>query len=114
MFDAGKGEAFHMSSAGAGLVTWLHFRIMETAMHGSFDRPRETVKSVYRNWGIGIFFLPVLVVIALFGLVMTSPAGSSWIAQAVQAEFANSMPEPEIAPTQLAQPSTAIRSARAN
>jgi len=82
-------------------------------MHGSFDGPRETLKSAYRNWGVGIFALPLLIAAALVGLAVTSPVASDWIAQAVQAEFANST-LPEMTPVQLAQPTMAIRAARAN
>jgi hypothetical protein len=86
---------------------------MEADMHGSFDKTGETIRAAYGRWGVGILALPVLVVVALIGLAMTNPNMSNWISDAVQAEFVGSN-GPEIAPTQLAKPSSAIRTVRAN
>jgi hypothetical protein len=77
-------------------------------MHGSFDKPGETGNRMYRRWGIGVFALPVLVVIALIGLVMTEPEASRWISEAVQAEFAGADFQPVTAPMQLAKPAGKI------
>jgi hypothetical protein len=86
---------------------------MEADMHGSFDKTGETIRAAYGRWGVGILALPVLVVVALIGLAMTNPNMSNWISDAVQAEFVGSN-GPETAPTQLAKPSSAIRTVRAN
>jgi hypothetical protein len=69
----------------------------------------ETVNRIYRNWGIGAFALPVLVVIALTGLALTHSERSSWMSEAVRAEFTSFDSGPEAMPKQLAQPVDAIR-----
>jgi hypothetical protein len=84
---------------------------MEAAMHGSFDRPGEAVKTIYRNWGVGIFVLPILLVAFFVGLVMMQPNVSTWIAEAARAEF---NPGSEIAPSVFAQPPTEVRTVKAN
>jgi hypothetical protein len=83
-------------------------------MLGILKASGETVRRLYRDWGIGIFVLPVLVAIALVGLVLTHPTASRWISEAVEAEFASGIYEPGVAPTQVAQPPAAIRTVRAN
>jgi hypothetical protein len=114
MFDSAKGDALHIELTRLGLVTLLHIRTMEAGMHGSFDKPGETIRNAYRSWGIAIFALPALVVIALIGLAMTNPDTSNWISNAVQAEFMSTNYGPETAPTQIAKPASAIRTVRAN
>ena len=81
-------------------------------MHGSFDKQGETGNRSYRRWGIGVFAVPVFVVIALIGLALAQPAASSWISAAVQAEFAGSSLPQEAASTVLAQPAMTVRAAR--
>ena len=72
-------------------------------MHGTFERTEEAVKKAYSDWGIGIFILPVLVVVALVGLVLTHQEAAQWISEAAQAEFVGANP-PEAVPAQVAQP----------
>jgi hypothetical protein len=85
---------------------------MEVSMHGSFDKSGETVKSIYRRWGIGIFALPVLIVIALVGLAATHKTASDRMSEAARAEFIRTG-SPQIAPTQLERPNE-IRTVKAN
>jgi hypothetical protein len=87
---------------------------MEAAMQGSFEKPRKSVRDFYRNWGIGFFALPVLLVVAMIGWALMHPKASSLISDAVQSEFAGSLPPPEAAPTQLAQPTSKTRTVRAD
>jgi hypothetical protein len=86
---------------------------MEASMHGSFDKSGENDNRTHRSWSVGFFALPVFVVIALVGLILTQPAVSNWISEAAQAEFVGLNPAPEAAPTQLAQPAMAIRTVKA-
>ena len=81
-------------------------------MHGSFDRPGESGNRMQRSWSIGFFAFPILLVIALIGLVIAQPAASRWISEAVQAEFGGGNLT-EIAPVQLAKPTMQIRTVRA-
>ena len=69
----------------------------------------ETVNRIYRNWGIGVFALPVLVVVALVGLAATRSDRSAWISDAVRAEFTSVDYGPEAMPKQLAQRAGEIR-----
>jgi hypothetical protein len=83
-------------------------------MHGSLEKPGETIKGIYRSWGIGLFALPVLLVAFLIGLAITKPDVSNWISETAQVEFAGPKLMPEVTPTQLAQPAMAIRAAKSN
>jgi hypothetical protein len=88
---------------------------MEIAMDGLFEKSGETVRRIYRNWGIGIFALPVLIVIAVAGLALTHPDASYWIPEAAQTEFKGAHYGPMAPPPrQLAQPVDDIRTARSN
>ena len=80
-------------------------------MHGSLNRSDENQNRTDRNWSIGLFALPVLVMIALVALAIFKPVASVWISEAAQAEFVG--PDaPDVAPTKLAQPATQIRTVK--
>lgn len=83
-------------------------------MHGSFDKSGEAIRRIYRDWGIGIFALPVLLVAVLIGLAITTPDVSNWISEAAQAEFANSSQLQGVNSTRVARPSMEIRTVKAN
>ena len=81
-------------------------------MHGFLNRSDEKRSRNDRSWSIGFFALPVLVVIALVALAIIKPAASTWISEAVQAEFVG-MPSPGVVPKELAQPAMQIRTVKA-
>ena len=81
-------------------------------MHDSFDKSSDSDGRIHRSWGAGLYALPILLAIGLIGMAMTHPAVSGWISQAAQAEFAGTDPAPDV-PTQLARPSTEIRTVKA-
>ena len=83
-------------------------------MQGLLDKSGETINRIYQRWGIGVFALPVLLVIALVGLAMTPGAASNWISQATEAEFAGVNYRPEAAPAQPAKPAIEIRIVKAH
>jgi hypothetical protein len=84
-------------------------------MQGRLEKSGETIKRIYHNWGIGIFLLPVLVVIAVAGLAMTHLDASNWIPEAAQTEFKGAYYGPVAAPAkQLAQPAREVRIIGAN
>jgi hypothetical protein len=87
---------------------------METAMHGSFNKPGKPDDDVRGNWNVGLFALPALIVIALVALAVMHPAASNWISDAVQAEFVGINLAPEAAPSQFAQPVREMRTVKAN
>ena len=81
-------------------------------MHGSFDKPSESGNRMQRSWSIGFFAFPILLVIALVGLVIAQPTASRWISEAVQAEFGTDLVL-DVAPTRLAKPAMEIRTVKA-
>jgi hypothetical protein len=81
-------------------------------MHGSLNKAGETGNRVYRRWGVGVFAVPVFVVIALIGLALVQPAASNWISAAVQAEFAGSSLPQETTSTLVAQPAMTVQAVR--
>ena len=84
-------------------------------MHGRFERPRETRdNSIHSRWGLGFLALPAIFVITLIGLAIAQPNASTWISEAVQAEFAGANMSPDAAPAQLAQPAGGMRGVRTN
>jgi hypothetical protein len=66
-------------------------------MHGPFDKSRGE-SNIYQNWSIKLFALPLLVVIALIGYVVSHPDVARWIADGVQAEFVDTELGPEGTP----------------
>jgi hypothetical protein len=88
-------------------------RTVEATMHGSFERSGKSDNSLSKRWGIGFFVFPVLLAVALIGLVMLEPAASKWISDAAQAELAGIYVAPESTPTQFARPNMEIRTVRA-
>ena len=88
-------------------------------MHGSIDKPGKDNSSgkdygVYEKVGFGFLALPVLLLVTLLGLAIINPRASSWISEAVEAEFSDFSAPPTLAPTEMARPSMAIRTVRAN
>ena len=88
-------------------------------MQGAFDNRRQDPKHNYQSFSIKLIALPVLVIVALIGMLVTHPAAVKWISDAAQAEFAGTEvvyadPVPnvaELAPT--AQPRDQMRTVRA-
>ena len=81
-------------------------------MHGSLNRSDEKRSRTDRRWSIGFFALPVLIVITLVALAVIKPAASTWISEAVQAEFVG-VTSPGVVPKELAQPAMQIRTVKA-
>ena len=88
-------------------------------MQGSFDNRGQDPKHNYQSFSIKLIALPVLVIVALFGMLVSHPAAVKWISDAAQAEFAGTeavyadrVPNvAELAPT--AQPRNQTRTVRA-
>ena len=83
-------------------------------MHGSFDKSDENDIRIHRNWGIALYALPAVLVMALIAMVIVQPGVSNWVSQAAQAEFVGTDFVPDAAPTRLARPAMEIRTVRAN
>ena len=88
-------------------------------MQGSFDNRQQDPESNYRSFSIKLVALPVLVIIALIGMLVSHPTAVKWISDAAQAEFAgtdaiDTDPSPKIAQPALAvQPRNEIRTVKA-
>ena len=65
------------------------------------------------NWTAGILAVHAVIVLVLVGLILSYPAASVWISQAVQAEFVGNQP-PVAVPTQIARPGTQMRTVRSD
>jgi hypothetical protein len=57
-------------------------------MQGSFDKRKQDPESYYQSFSIKLIALPVLVIVALIGMLVSHPAAVKWISDAAQAEFA--------------------------
>jgi hypothetical protein len=83
-------------------------------MPGPLEKQPRDSKSVYRNWDIKLFALPILLVVALIGFAVSHPGASRWISEAAQAEFVGTDLVPDLAPpTRVAQPTNEIRTVKA-
>lgn len=69
------------------------------------DEQRQHSHGVYRNLTIKLFALPILVLVALIGFAVTHPGISTWVSNAVEAEFGG----PYLAP---AKPAGDVRTAK--
>lgn len=82
-------------------------------MQGSLDKQRRGTRNPYRNWNVKLLALPILFIVALIGFAISHPDTSTWIAAAVQAEFAGSDFVPDLAaPARVAQPSNEVRTVK--
>jgi hypothetical protein len=92
---------------------------MEASMHGSFDNQPHDDQNTDQGWSMKLVALPLLVVVALIGMVLSHPAAIGWISDAAQAEFVGSEfvgtdMVPDLAPPmRTAQPTNEVRSAKA-
>ncbi|MCC8960899.1 hypothetical protein H8A95_00900 [Bradyrhizobium sp. Pear76] len=94
-------------------------------MQGSFDNRQQDPDSSqdpgsnYESFSIKLIALPVLVIVALIGMLVSHPAAVKWISDAAQAEFAatyavDTDPLPKIAqPGPTPQPRNEIRTVKA-
>jgi hypothetical protein len=91
---------------------------MEASMQGSFDKQPQGDRSAYQSFSIKLVALPVLFIVALIGMAVSRPSASKWISDAVQAvgtQFVRTDFVPNLAPpTQLARPTSQIRTVKAN
>ena len=81
-------------------------------MQKAFDKLDRQENRTQLKWTAGIAAAFGVIMFALVALTWT-PAASSWVSDAAQAEFAGTM-MPEQAPLQTAQPAREFRTVRAN
>jgi hypothetical protein len=88
---------------------------MEASMHGPFEKARKGEPNIYQSWSMKLVALPLLLLIALIGYIVSHPEVAKWVADGVGAEFAGSLVAPEPAsPTKIAQPSNQARAVTAH
>jgi hypothetical protein len=75
-------------------------------MHAPYNRSRKDSSRIEPRSGVGFLILPALVAIVLVVLTMVHPKASTWISQAVQAEFGGSGIAEDM-PVETARPVTA-------
>jgi hypothetical protein len=84
-------------------------------MHDSFDEPPDDDQNIYQSLSIKLIALPLLIVIALIGMVVSHPAAVRWASDTAQAEpVGPDFVGPDIVPdtprpARLAQPASRIR-----
>jgi hypothetical protein len=84
-------------------------------MHDSFDQPPDDDQNICQSWSIKLIALPLLIVIALIGMVVSHPSAMNWVSDTAQAEpVGPDFVGPDIIPdaprpTRLALPASRIR-----
>ena len=80
-------------------------------MHGPFDKYSKGEPNIYQNWNMKLIAVPMLLAIALIGYVVSHPEIIKWVADGIQAEFADSDAGSGGAtpPKRVAQPSNQAR-----
>jgi hypothetical protein len=81
-------------------------------MPRAFDKPDQHENYVQSNWTVGIAAV-CWVLICFVALMAKSPAASTWVSDAAQAEFAASTMTSDAAQVQTAQPAKTIQTVRA-
>jgi hypothetical protein len=79
---------------------------MEESMHGSPEKPGKAEHNIYGSWGVRLLAIPVLLLTALIGFVVSHPGASNWI----QAEFGGTGRVPDTTPT--AKPAMEFRTVK--
>jgi hypothetical protein len=87
---------------------------MEASMHGPFEKARKGEPNIYQSWSIKLVALPLLLLIALTGYIVSHPEVAKWVADGVGAEFAGSVAPEPASPTKIAQPSNQARAVTAH
>jgi len=84
-------------------------------VQGPFEKARKGEPNIYQSWSMKLVALPLLLLIALIGYVVSHPDMAKWVADGVEAESAGTALVPESAPpTQIAQPSNRARAVTAH
>jgi hypothetical protein len=83
-------------------------------MPRAFDKPDQHENYVQSKWTVGITAVCWISLILFVALMANSPTASTWVSDAVQAEFAASTMTSDAAPVQTAQPAKGFQTVRAN
>ena len=82
-------------------------------MPRAFEKPDQHENYVQSNWTVGVTAVCWISLIVFVALMSNSPAASTWVSDAAQAEMAASTMTSDVAPVQTAQPAKTIQTVRA-
>jgi hypothetical protein len=82
-------------------------------MPRAFDKPDQHENHVQSSWTVGMTAVCWISLIVFVALMSNSPAASTWVSDAAQAEMAASTMTSDVAPVQTAQPAKTIQTVRA-
>jgi len=85
---------------------------MEESMHGSPEKPQKAEHDIYGSRGVRLLAIPILLLTALIGFVVSHPDASSRVSRALQAEFTGTERVPDT--TQTAKPAMESRIVKDN
>jgi hypothetical protein len=83
----------------------------EASMQRSPNDLKPSDRRFSWSWTGGILAVHGIILLVTISLILSYPAASVWISQAVEAEFVGN-PPPVIVPTQIAQPRGQVRTVR--
>ena len=84
-------------------------------MHGPFDKSPNGEPNIYQSWSMKLVALPLLLTIALIGYAVSHPSVVKWVADGVQAGFADTdIGSKDGLPKQVAQPAKQAHAMTAN
>ena len=84
-------------------------------MHGPFEKARKGEPNIYQSWSMKLVALPLLLLIALIGYIVSHPDIAKRVADGVGAEFVDSNASPDSASAKrVAQPGNQERAATAH
>ena len=66
-------------------------------MHGPFEKARKGEPNIYQSWSIKLVALPLLLLIALIGYIVSHPEVAKWVADGGGAEFIGTNASPDAA-----------------
>lgn len=56
-------------------------------MHGPFEKTRKGEPNICQSWSMKLVALPLLLLVALIGYIVSHPEIAEWVADGVEAEF---------------------------
>ena len=85
-------------------------RKVEASMHAPYEKSPKSDQGTFSRIGVGLLVLPAFAAVVLVALAIMQPKASTWISEAVQAEFSGVAGD---MPKELAGPSMQVRTVRA-
>ena len=84
-------------------------------MHGPFEKARKGEPNIHQSWSIKLVALPLLLLIALIGYIVSHPDIAKWVADGVEAELVGTNASPDLGSAKrVAQPGNQGRAVTAH